>query len=98
MEDEIEAVLKRVSEVVADLRDVAGDDFGDVRILVRDRGELLFLRLRLELTCLLLRDCRRILGTVERDGLLPEGEAVDVGVDEEYAWIVISIEKPASRR
>jgi hypothetical protein len=28
VENQVEAVLERVSEVVADLRDVAGDDFG----------------------------------------------------------------------
>ena len=44
VEDEIEAVLERVSDVVADFGDVAGDDFGDVGELLRERGELLFLR------------------------------------------------------
>ena len=56
VEDEVEAVLECGCEVVADLCDVAGDDLGEVRKLVRERGELLFLRTRFELTGLLLRD------------------------------------------
>jgi hypothetical protein len=57
-----------VSEVVADLGDVAGDDLSDVRIFVGERGELLFLRLRVEPTDLLLRECRCILGAVKWNG------------------------------
>ena len=69
-------------EVVADLGDVTGDDFGEVWKLRRERGGLLQLRVLGELTDLLLRDGRTLLGAVERDALLLEGEAVDVGVQD----------------
>jgi hypothetical protein len=78
VENQVEAVLERFAEVVADLGDVTSDDFGEVRKLIRERGELLLLRFRVELLDLLLRN-----GYASRT---------------EYAWIVISIEKPASRR
>src|SRR5687768_17156773 len=80
VEDEVEAVLERGSEVVADFGDVPGDDFGEVGKLLRERGGLPLLRELGELPDLLLRDGCALLGAVEREALLLEGEAVDVGV------------------
>jgi hypothetical protein len=80
VEYEVEAVLERGREVVADLGDMPGDDLGEVGELLRERCELPFLGELGELAHLLLRDRCALVGRIERDGLLLESEAVDVGV------------------
>ena len=71
---------KACLKIVADVGDVSGDDFGDVGVLLCEGGELLFLCLCLELARLLLRECCGALFVFEGEGLLLEGEAVDVRV------------------
>src|SRR5687767_14938281 len=44
VEDEVEAVLERGCEVVANFGDMSGDDFSEVRKLLCERGELPLLR------------------------------------------------------
>jgi hypothetical protein len=78
VEDEVEAVLERGREVVADFGDVPGDHFGEVGGLLRGRGELPLLGELGEPPDLLLRDGCAFLGGVERQALLLEGEAVEV--------------------
>ncbi|MCP9489350.1 MAG: hypothetical protein MSC31_05680 [Solirubrobacteraceae bacterium MAG38_C4-C5] len=73
-------MLERGREVVADLGDVPGDDFGEVGELLRERGETPLFGELGELPDLLLGDRCAFLGGVERQALLLEGEAVDVGV------------------
>ena len=78
VEDEVEAVFEGMSEVVADVGDVAGDDFGDVGVLLCERGELLVLCLFLELARLLVRHRCGAVFVFEGDGFLLECVAVDV--------------------
>jgi len=76
VEDEVEAVLERGREVVADFGDVPGDDFGEVGKLLGQCGGLPLLRVLGELPDLLLGDRCAFLRVVERQVLLLEGEAV----------------------
>ena len=80
VEDEVEAVLERGRDVVADFGDVPGDHFGEVGKLVGKSAHLPLVRKLGELPDLLLRDGRGFLGGLERDALFLEREAVDVRV------------------
>ena len=61
-EDEVEAVFERGCEVVADLGDVAGDDFGEVGKRGSEFAELSLVRELGVLPVLLPRDRRAPLG------------------------------------
>lgn len=81
VEDEVEPVLEGGGEVEADLGDVPGHNFGEVGELIGERGDLPLFSEAGELPNLLPGDHRGLLGCLERDGLLLEGETVDVGVE-----------------
>ncbi len=66
VENEVEAVLERRCEAVADVGDVPGD----VGKLLRERGRVLLLWLLGELADLLLRDRCALVGAVEGQALV----------------------------